>query len=68
MTKAESPSIIRWQCPTGEAWVNGKLCPDYGEKEFGRSDLSLRHFLDHALGEFFHFDSKVFRKLPAAHQ
>jgi thiamine biosynthesis protein ThiS len=49
-----------WPCPTCGAQVNGKFCPDCGEKKFGASDLSMRHFLTHALGDFFHFDSKIF--------
>jgi hypothetical protein len=36
-------------------------CPDCGEKRPSHHDLSLHHFFTHALGEFFHFDSKIFR-------
>jgi len=50
-----------WQCPTCGARVPGKFCPDCGEKKLGTADLSIRHFFVHALGEFFHFDSKIFR-------
>lgn len=50
-----------WQCPACAAQVNGKFCPDCGEKKLGAADLSIRHFFTHALGEFFHFDSKIFR-------
>src|SRR5579884_237085 len=50
-----------WQCPTCGAQVSSKFCPDCGEKKFGAADLSMRHFFIHALGEFFHFDSKIFR-------
>ena len=48
-------------CPTCAGEVHSKFCPDCGEKKFGREDLSLHHFFSHALGEFFHFDSKIFR-------
>lgn len=50
-----------WPCPTCGARVAGKFCPGCGEKKFGTADLSIRHFFTHALGEFFHFDSKIFR-------
>jgi thiamine biosynthesis protein ThiS len=50
-----------WRCPTCGTRVSGKFCPDCGEKKFGAADLSIRHFFTHALGEFFHFDSKIFR-------
>jgi thiamine biosynthesis protein ThiS len=50
-----------WPCPTCGARVAGKFCPGCGEKKFGAVDLSIRHFFTHALGEFFHFDSKIFR-------
>lgn len=50
-----------WQCPTCAAQVSGNFCPDCGEKKRGAADLSIRHFFTHALGEFFHFDSKIFR-------
>jgi thiamine biosynthesis protein ThiS len=53
-------SNAAWQCPTCGAQVSGKFCPDCGEKKFGASDLSMRHFFHHALGDFFHFDSKIF--------
>src|ERR1700760_1248991 len=50
-----------WQCPTCGLQVSGKFCPECGEKKFGAADLSIRHFFTHALGDFFHFDSKIFR-------
>ena len=58
---SESPVSAGWQCPTCGTLVQGKFCPDCGEKKFGAADLSMRHFFTHALGEFFHFDSKIFR-------
>src|SRR5262249_45779011 len=48
-------------CPTCGATVSSKFCPDCGEKEFSAADLSIGHFFNHALGEFFHFDSKILR-------
>jgi thiamine biosynthesis protein ThiS len=57
---ATERSATAWQCPTCAAHVSGKFCPDCGEKKFGASDLSIRHFFHHALGDFFHFDSKIF--------
>lgn len=50
-----------WKCPTCGTLVAGKFCPDCGEKKFSTADLSVRHFFIHALAEFFHFDSKIFR-------
>jgi thiamine biosynthesis protein ThiS len=49
------------QCPTCGAAVEGKFCGACGEKKSDRHDLSLSHFFSHALGEFFHFDSRIFR-------
>jgi thiamine biosynthesis protein ThiS len=57
---AAARSAIAWQCPTCGALVTNRFCPDCGEKKFGASDLSMRHFFHHALGDFFHFDSKIF--------
>lgn len=48
------------QCPTCGSQVTSQFCPNCGEKKFGASDLSLHHFFHHALGDFFHFDSKMF--------
>ena len=56
-----APAGTEWLCPTCGTLVAGRFCPDCGEKKFGASDLSVRHFFSHALGEFFHFDSKIFR-------
>lgn len=53
--------ITLWTCPTCGTHVSGKFCPGCGEKRFGAADLSIRHFFTHALGEYFHFDSKIFR-------
>lgn len=56
----QEAAVPEWQCPTCGTSVSGKFCPGCGEKEFGPADLSIRHFFTHALGEFFHFDSKIF--------
>lgn len=58
---SQAAAVPEWQCPTCGTRVSGKFCPGCGEKEFGPADLSIRHFVTHALGEFFHFDSKIFR-------
>ena len=50
-----------WGCPTCGHMATGKFCPDCGEKKFSPADLSVKHFFSHALGEFFHFDSKIGR-------
>ena len=50
-----------WKCATCSATGSGMYCPDCGEKRPSPHDLSLHHFFTHALGEFFHFDSKIFR-------
>jgi thiamine biosynthesis protein ThiS len=48
-------------CPTCAEPTSTKFCPSCGEKRSGAADLSMRHFFSHALGELFHFDSKIFR-------
>jgi thiamine biosynthesis protein ThiS len=50
-----------WHCPSCGSMVQSRFCSACGEKKFGQADLSWRHFFDHALKEFFHFDSKMFR-------
>jgi thiamine biosynthesis protein ThiS len=50
-----------WSCPTCGRMATSKFCPDCGEKESSPADLSVKHFFSHALGELFHFDSKIFR-------
>jgi thiamine biosynthesis protein ThiS len=57
---AAQTTASAWQCPTCGAEISGRFCPDCGEKKFSAADLSLRHFFTHALGDFFHFDSKIF--------
>jgi thiamine biosynthesis protein ThiS len=58
---SESVASAGWKCPTCGTLVTGKFCPDCGEKKSSSTDLSIHHFFTHALGEFFHFDSKIFR-------
>jgi len=56
-----APAGTPWHCPTCGTNASGRFCQACGEKKFDREDLSVRHFVSHALGEFFHFDSKIFR-------
>ncbi len=56
----EARKNAEWQCPTCGRLGDGRFCKDCGEKKSGREDLSIHHFFSHALGEFFHFDSKIF--------
>ncbi len=50
-----------WKCATCCQTGSGSFCQNCGEKKPSRHDFSLHHFFTHALGEFFHFDSKIFR-------
>jgi len=50
-----------WNCATCGETGSAPFCPNCGEKKPSRHDLSLHHFFSHALGEFFHFDSRIFR-------
>lgn len=56
----ETLEAQEWVCPTCSARGSGRFCAACGEKKFAVSDLSVHHFFSHALGEFFHFDSKIF--------
>jgi|SRR5579864_3081405 len=56
----EKPETQEWTCPTCGIRALGSFCAACGEKKFVSSDLSIHHFFFHALGEFFHFDSKIF--------
>jgi len=58
---AQPPTGIGWPCPTCGTHATSNFCPICGEKKSGAADFSLHHFFTHALGEFFHFDSKIFR-------
>ena len=57
------PTPEPWRCATCSATGNGAYCAACGEKRPSPHDFSLHHFFTHALGEFFHFDSKIFRTL-----
>jgi thiamine biosynthesis protein ThiS len=57
----EAGVSAEWRCPTCGRLVTCRFCQGCGEKKFGADDLSMRHFFSHAMGEFFHFDSKIFR-------
>jgi|GEM_PF-230091 thiamine biosynthesis protein ThiS len=62
-TEAVRPNFSTgpWTCPTCGETVDRKFCSNCGEKKPSKGDFSMRHFFTHALGEFFHFDSKIFR-------
>jgi thiamine biosynthesis protein ThiS len=56
-----APAPESWQCATCSQTGSGSFCQHCGEKKPSPHDFSLHHFFTHALGEFFHFDSKIFR-------
>lgn len=58
---AQSATGIGWPCPTCGTHTTSNFCPTCGERKSGAADFSLHHFFSHALGELFHFDSKIFR-------
>jgi hypothetical protein len=58
---APSATGIGWPCPTCGTHATSNFCPTCGEKKSDAADFSLHHFFSHALGELFHFDSKIFR-------
>jgi thiamine biosynthesis protein ThiS len=60
-TVAAIPAGESWKCATCGETGSAPFCPNCGEKKPSRHDFSLHHFFTHALGEFFHFDSKIFR-------
>jgi thiamine biosynthesis protein ThiS len=57
----QAADIRLWACPTCGAPASARFCPSCGEQRPSAADLSMRHFFSHALGELFHFDSKIFR-------
>lgn len=54
----ESPE---WLCPACERAASGRFCSSCGERKSSLQDLSLGNLASHAAGEFFHYDSKMFR-------
>ena len=50
-----------WVCPACGLESGGGFCSNCGEKKFSKSDLSVRHLLEHAAGELLHYDSKILR-------
>lgn len=60
---APAASQLVEACPSCGIELQGEFCHNCGEKEFHRHDLSVKHFLLHALGEFTHLDSKIFATL-----
>jgi hypothetical protein len=60
---APAASQLVEACPSCGIELQGKFCHKCGEKEFHRHDLSVKHFLLHALGEFTHLNSKIFATL-----
>lgn len=60
-TKEAAADQVSGCCPTCGQLTSSRYCPGCGEKKAGAEDLSVRHFFSHAMGEFFHFDSKIFR-------
>src|SRR5215469_8715642 len=52
-----------WACITCDSLSLGRFCSTCGEKRPDPDDLTLRHFLEHAIETVFHADSKIFRSL-----
>ena len=50
-------------CATCGAETRAKYCPECGEAVHGHRDLSIAHFVQHALHDLTHFDTRFFRTL-----
>src|SRR3954471_4962654 len=50
-------------CATCAVACPGAYCSACGEKRLSPQDFSLRHFAEHAVHDFTHFDAKIFRSL-----
>lgn len=64
----EQPGLEEQQaatCPECGIELQGKYCHKCGEQRPDHHDLQLKHFLQHALHELTHLDSKIFRTAKA---
>ncbi|MCC6537982.1 MAG: DUF3667 domain-containing protein [Bryobacterales bacterium] len=53
-------------CPNCDTDLgSGRFCASCGEQRFDHHSLSLKHFLEHAIEAFTHFDGAIFRTLKA---
>lgn len=50
-------------CQNCEAVLQGNYCHQCGQKKISPHDYALGHFIEHAIHDITHFDSKIFRSL-----
>jgi hypothetical protein len=50
-------------CANCSAPFAGVYCSTCGEKRLSAHDFSVRHFVEHAVHDFTHFDARIFRSL-----